>query len=364
MPGGHQALCRAVAGSDQAALQAAIDADPASARHWKPIMDAAFAGKAAMLQTLVAAGADPNVVAGTGSRHTPLTRLLQHHTTIPKHDGHAQTLAALLAGGADPNLPAGPHDTAPLAYATVAPAQNFIDILRTNGARVGIHLAAALLDRPALNRAMRKKPERADERDRRGRNPLDYVAFTGLWKVHGSDRALACAEALLDAGANVDGGEEIVEGDEVFHATPLWRALSWQKHYALAELLLERGAAPNPAVFAVTFQGEAEGMALLDRYGADWEQRFNGRTPLMDLMHFRRPAGSAWLLARGVDVNAVDDAGRTALHYAAMQGVRADHVQELLNAGAILDKRDADGATPADHARRKGRSKLLPLLGG
>lgn len=363
MPAGHHALCRAIAKGDEATLRTAIDGDPASAGHWKPIMDAAFAGKAALLRILLAAGADPNVVSGTGSRHTPLTRLVQHHSTIPKRAGHEETLLALLESGADPNLAAGPHEFEPLAYAAVAPAQNFIDLLRANGASVGIHLAAALLDRAAVARLLRKKA-RANEGDRRGRNPLDYVALSGLWKIHGSERALACAEALLDAGANVDGGEQIVEGSEVFHATPLWRALSWQQHYALAELLLERGAAPNPAVFAVTFLGEQRGMDLLDRYGADWEQRFNSRTPLMDLMHFRRPAGSAWLIARGVDVNAVDDDGRTALHYAAMQGVRPDYVRELLDAGAVPDVRDGAGATPLDYAQRKGRSKLIGLLGG
>lgn len=315
-----------------------------------------------MLRLLLAAGADPNVISGTGSRHTPLTRLVQHHATIPKHAGHEQTLAALLDAGADPNLAAGPHDTEPLAYAVVAPAQNFIDLLLAKGAGAGVRFAAALLDRAAVARAVRKAGA-ADERDRRGRNPLDYVALSGLWKVHGSEPALACAKALLDAGAAVDGGEEIVEGNEVFHATPLWRTLSWQKHYALAELLLERGAAPNPAVFAVTFQGEPTGMELLDRYDADWEQRFNGRTPLMDLMHFRRPAASAWLIARGVDVRAVDDEGLTALHYAAMRGIHPDHVRKLLDAGAAPGQRDATGATPRDYAQRKGRSKLVALLG-
>ena len=362
MPSGHQALCRAVASGDVSALAAAVERDPESATHWKPIVDAAFAGKADMARVLLDAGADANVVSGTGSRHTPLTRLTQHHSTIPKHEGHEETLALLLERGADPNLCAGPHDFEPLAYATVAPAQPFID-LTIPKTRIGIHLAAALLDKTRFRR-MVCKAGRADERDRRGRNPLDYVALSGLWKVHGSERALACATMLLDAGAAVDGGEEIVEGAEVFHATPLWRTLSWQQHYALAELLLERGASPDPAVFAVTYQGEPRGCDLLDRYGADWEQRFNGRTPLMDLMHFRRPAGSAWLIERGVDVNAQDDDGRSALHHAALQGVRPDYVRKLLDAGADPKLRDGSGSTALDCARQKGRAKVVEALGG
>ena len=362
MPSGHQALCRAVASGDEAALRAAIRRDPASAKHWKPIVDAAFAGKANMARALLDAGADANVVSGTGSRHTPLTRLTQHHATIPKHAGHDETLALLLERGADPNLRAGPHHFEPLAYATMGPAPNFV-AATAKATRIGVHLAAALLDAARLRR-MGRKPGRADERDGRGRNPLDYVALSGLWRIHGEARALACANALLDAGAAIDGGEEIVEGAEIFHATPLWRTLSWQQNYALAALLLERGAAPNPAVFAVTYQGEARGCDLLDRYGADWEQRFNGRTPLMDLMHFRRPAGSVWLLERGVDVNAVDNDGRTALHHAALQGVRQDYARNLLDAGAKADLRDASGMTPLDCARQKARTKLVTLLGG
>lgn len=362
MPSGHQALCRAVASGDEAALLAAIRRDPASATHWKPIVDAAFAGKAAMVRVLLDAGADANVVSGTGSRHTPLTRLTQHHTTIPKHDGHDETLALLLERGADPNLCAGPQGFEPLAYAAMGPAQRFVEAT-AKATRIGIHLAAALLDQTRLRRMVRTTG-RADERDGHGRNPLDYVALSGLWRIHGEERALACANMLLDAGAAIDGGEEIVEGDEIFHATPLWRTLSWQQNYALAELLLEHGAAPNPAVFSVTYLGERRGCDLVDHYGADWEQRFNGRTPLMDLMHFRRPAGSAWLIERGVDVNAVDNDGRTALHHAALQGVRQDYVRNLLDAGAKTDLRDASGMTALDCARQKARTKLVALLGG
>jgi ankyrin repeat protein len=188
--------------------------------------------------------------------------------------------------------------------------------------------------------------------------------MSGAWKTLGSDRALRCAELLLAAGADVEQCEKIVEGSEIFTATPLWRTLSAQRHYALAERLLEHGADPNPAVFAVTFSAEQEGCELLDRFGANWEQRFEGRTCLMDLMHFRKPAASVWLIERGVDVNAADSDGKTALHYAAAQRVRADYVQALIDAGADRLARDSAGRTPLDFAKEKKRSKLMGLLGG
>ena len=356
----YKALCHPIAQGDLAALETAIKRQPQAAAHWKPIVDAAFAGRVDMVQALLAAGADPNVRSGTSGRHTPLTRLTQHHTTIAKHEGHVSTLTALLAAGADPNLRAGPHDFEALAYATVAPAQDFIDGLLA-GTRIGIHLAAALLDRPRLERAV-QDPQQAVATDQRGRTPLDYVALSGLWKTLGSDHAIACARLLLDAGVEVDRGERIPEGDTVFLATPLWRTLSWQQHYALAEFLLDRGADPNPAVFTVTFQGDDECRELLHRYGADWQQRFNGRTPLMDLMYFKRPAASGWLIAHGVDVNATDPSGKTALHFAAIRGIRADYVQALLDAGAEVGVKDAQGKTPGDYAVANKRKKLIDLL--
>ena len=126
--------------------------------------------------------------------------------------------------------------------------------------------------------------------------------------------------------------------------------------------LLDRGADPNPAVFTVTFQGGDEVRELLHRYGADWQQRFNGRTPLMDLMYFKRPAASGWLIAHGVDVNATDPSGKTALHFAAMRGIRADYVHALLDAGADIGVEDAQGKTPGDYAVANKRKKLIDLL--
>lgn len=361
MTRGYKNQCNAIAAGDLTALETAIERHPDSLSHWKPIVDAAHAGRADMVRALIAAGADPNVISGTGARHTPLTRLTEHHATIPRHDGHRKALVALLEGGADPNLRAGPHHFEPLAYAAMAPAQDFIDLLRSGGARIGVHLAASLLDNGRLVRALRN-PDRAREVDPRGRTPLHYVALSGLWKLHDSDRALLCASLLLDAGADLDAAEEIVDGDEVFRATPLWHALAWQKHLALAAFLLERGADPNPAVFAVTYQGDESACALLDRYGADWEQVFNGRTPLMDLMYFRRPGASRWLIARGVDANTADRTGKTALHFAALRGVRADYVESLVDAGADVGAQDANGRTPLDYAVLKKRARLLEVL--
>ena len=353
-------LCRAIARGDVKALEKAIGEHPEGVGHWKPIMDAAFAGRAAMARVLLNAGADANAVAGIAARHTPLTRLIQHHATIPKHPGHVETLDVLLDAGADVELPAGPHHMVPLAYAAVGPAQAFLDILRPRQRRIDIHLAAALLEEGRLRRLL-KKPERSRAEDARGRTPLHYVALSGLWKTLGADHSLRCAELLLDAGAGVDDAEEIPEGDEVFPATALWRALSWQGNRALAELLLERGADPNVAVFAATYAGDEEALALLARHQPDWDQRFGGRTPLMELMHFKRPAATAFLIAQGVDVNAADAKGLTALHFAAMRGVRADYLQQLLDAGARPDAKDAAGKTPLDYA--KGRTQIAVLAG-
>lgn len=51
------------------------------------------------------------------------------------------------------------------------------------------------------------------------------------------------------------------------------------------------------------------------------------------------------LISKGVDVNAKDEVGRTALHVAALQG-RPGVAQVLIANGADLHARDKEGCTP------------------
>ncbi len=55
-------------------------------------------------------------------------------------------------------------------------------------------------------------------------------------------------------------------------------------------------------------------------------------------------------LALGIDVNAKDADGWTALHYAACKRGGAALVRELIDKGADVDARDGDGRTPLHHA--------------
>ena len=357
---GHKALCDAITANDEAAFAAALANEPEAARHWKPIVDAAFQGKPAFVRALVDAGADVNVVSGTGSRHTPLTRITQHHATIPKHPGHLATLELLLDLGADPDLAAGPLGFAPLVYAAMAPSTTFIETLVNANARVDVCIAAALVDRTGLK--LLANDGAATQADEAGRTPLQFVALSGLWKEAGSAPAIDCAAFLLDAGAAVDAASEIDEGGEVFQTTPLWWTVAWQGHFALAQFLLSRGADPNPAVFAATFHGDPAICDLLHARGANWNQRSHGRTPLMDLMHYKKSALAAWLVDHGADVNARDPDGRTALHYAAFQGVREDVIRTLIAAGADKTMQDAQGKTALDLAREKNRKKATAAL--
>ena len=358
---GYRRLCELIAQGDANALRRAALADAAAAAHWKPIMDAAFGGRADMVQALVEAGADPNVIAGGPGRHTPLVRTLQPHKTIPKHAGHEATVATLLALGANANQPAGPLGLAPLGYAAMGGRDDFAAALLAAGAKLDAHLAAMLHDVPALERGIAKSG--ADCTDDRQRTPLHTLALSGMWKRPGGDaRCKACLAALLDAGASVNAIEPIPEGDAVFAGTPLWRAISWQGHATLAQWLLEAGADPDPAVFAACFRGDAQLLDLLHAHGANWNQSWHGRTPLLDLMHFKKPGAAAWLLAHGADVHAADADGRTALHLAAMQGVKASYLEALLEAGANPRRQDNAGLTPLDLARARRRTRAAAFL--
>jgi hypothetical protein len=67
------------------------------------------------------------------------------------------------------------------------------------------------------------------------------------------------------------------------------------------------------------------------------------------------------LLAQGVEINARDSLGRTALMVAAM-GRQKNLVIALMDAGADAALRDQAGLSAADHATRAGHADWLPLM--
>ena len=359
---GYKALCAAVADGDRDTLAEAAASDPEAARHWKPIMDAAFAGRSDLVAVLLDAGADPNAIAGNSGRHSPLVRIMQPHTTIPRHAGHRAAVEVLLTRGADPDLAAGPHGMPPLLYAAMGGSEGFVDALRAAGARYDIHGAAMLYDLDALRAEIARVG--VDCPDARGRTPLQHMAWSGMWKLPqvGSERALECLEVLLDAGADIGLYERMMEGGEVFPATALWRAVSWQEHVALVRALLAAGADPKSSVFSAGFGANEEILEALHAYGADWNWRLNGRTPLLDLIHWRKPGAVPWLLEHGADVAATDLDGRTALHLAALRGVKVDYLESLVAHGADPAAHDDAGHTALDLARRERRARAVAYL--
>jgi ankyrin repeat protein len=119
-----------------------------------------------------------------------------------------------------------------------------------------------------------------------------------------------------------------------FHtSTPIMMATGHAGHYLVADALLEAGADPNL------------GTSILH---ADW--------------HFQHLVPALRYFARnGWNVNGSDARGQTALHNAAFLGYAA-MARTLLALGADPTVKNADGATPADVARRWRKAAVLKVL--
>ena len=327
----YRPLCDAINQHDAKELEKLAQGDSIAAQHWKPIMDAAFVGDAACIDVLVDHGADVNITAGTGAKHTPLTRLCQYHRTIPKHDGHPAALKRLIEHGADPKLSAGPLALTPLGYAAMGPLDELLQVLIGELEPLDVWSAASLYDLPRLKQLAKRQLLTA--LDSEERTPLHYVCMSGLHKANGNQTAIECVNLILEQGIEIDAVQPIVEGDEIFHATALWYAVSWQGNLELTSHLLVHGASPNPAVFSSLFHGDVDICNLLDEYGADWNLRFGGATPLIDIMKWNRSKLVPWLLEHGADPSVKDQDGLTAVDHARKRKVRKDVIDLLIANG-------------------------------
>ncbi|KAL2169730.1 hypothetical protein VTG60DRAFT_5783 [Thermothelomyces hinnuleus] len=156
--------------------------------------------------------------------------------------------------------------------------------------------------------------------------------------------------------------------------TPLWTAAFQSHSVECVRALLERGADPNHERFSRPFVLEmvdsptsddvliSVGNALL-KFGErpmNLEAAGNGgKTALMSAAEAGRLPLVRWLLENGADINALDEYGEVALHYAVRAG-RMNVVQELL-LPQYQPKLDVVGRVPLLHLALD-KPEMLKLL--
>lgn len=174
-----------------------------------------------------------------------------------------------------------------------------------------------------------------------GRRPLLHLAFSRRFESleGGRELSIAVAQALVDAGADVNDSYAGANDDE-HPLSALYGALGHARNLGLAEWLLENGASPddNESLYHATEMESLEGLKLLMRYGVSTE----GTNALPRMLDFNKAEGVRLLLEYGADPNegiVPHPSGEPgfvipALHQAARRHCSGEIVRLLLAHGA------------------------------
>lgn len=99
--------------------------------------------------------------------------------------------------------------------------------------------------------------------------------------------------------------------------------------------------------------------------GANIEERNGaGLTPLMRALLLNRLDVMRLLIERKADLNARDDAGKTALMLVYQCSNGAEMARLLVDSGADIDMKDPKGFTAIDYAHKYKRDELVDILQG
>jgi ankyrin repeat protein len=269
---------------------------------WTPLMYAARQGSLGAARVLAETGAGLNLIDPDGTTALVLAIINSHYDTA----------ALLLTKGADPNL----TDSTGMSPLYAAVDMNTLGEIygrppqkQASGDTTALDLIKLLLQR--------------------GANPNAQLKSPALYRAH------TPGEPTLGGGA-----------------TPLMRAAKNGDAPAM-RLLLENGADPSltqrnhttPLMMAAGF---GRGLGVFAGDYATEAQMIEGLKVLLD---------------KHVDVNAVNDNGQTALHFAALSSDAT--VKLLAEHGAQLDIRDKQGRTPLDFALGaggRGRAGAAPVV--
>jgi ankyrin repeat protein len=387
----------------QMLLKAGADPKPKSIFEDNALYEACLNGNAAIVEALLKAGADVNSTRGegetalmtasrTGNADT-VKVLLAHKADVNAKEpwrqetalmwaaaeNHPEVVKALLAAGADANAKSivwqWPKDRKLRGgdLAVVLPDGGFTPLMFA--ARQGSLESARLLVEAGAD-VNYKEPQ--------GYDPLLIAIYNGhyelgsllvekgakvddgaLWMVvetrdmdksdkhpaptdYGKVKSMDMMKMLLAKGAPVDGGlksrlpqRAIMEGGGPAVGSPLYRATKSTDVTAM-RLLIENGADPKYKLArdSSTLIMAAAGQGFNKEAGVGGEQKDAIEAIKM-------------LMEKGVDVNAANDQGQTAMHFAALTG-REKVIEFLYKSGAKLDVKDKRGRTPYEVATGVG----------
>jgi ankyrin repeat protein len=235
-------------------------------------------------------------------------------------------------------------------------------------AGASVHAALVLGDVETVESHLARRPALVRESGGpRGWEPLHYVCHSSLGRsrVASADGLVAVARRLLALGA--DPNTRFPWLHHGVRRPVLWGATRATGLHALAELLLEAGADPNDGVTLplAASAGDLATLELLRAHGADPNQPWasDGATALYAILQWSTTAdGVHWLLAHGADPDPVFAAnGETPLHAVARRWEVAV-AEQLVQRGADVSRRRADGRTPYAVAELNGNRAVADWL--
>jgi ankyrin repeat protein len=360
-------------------LKAKANVNAANELGMTPLALACINASAPMALKLLASGANPN-----SANQAAETVLMTASET-----GNLEIVDALLAKGANPNLKERTQDQTALMWAATEKHSAVTQTLIKAGADV--HAKSKGGSTPLLFAARSGDIDSARQLLAAGAdvNATMPDGNSVLLVAVGSGHA-ELGLLLLDHGANMNAVTK-EEGLSPLHVLVLKRPLHsayWRRpaeHYVLAKALLTRGANPNiqiakaPTGMGINVTGtiwpgstpfilaarvaDIEMMKVLAEGKADPRVTATNRTTsLMAAAGLGRTEGNEdpiseeaalaavkMIVEMGIDLNASDANGNTALHGAVNNGYNAV-IQYLFDKGANLNAKDKNGWTPLNIA--------------